>query len=214
MVDIDPTEQIANDASSLTTSTAVETNPDASDADDGALDAASAPNTGAELSYALKWDDSDNPSYDSFGDDCTNYVSQILHAGGMPFVIRGSVPIGIGADDEWYNIGPNMPHGGWSWTRSWSVADDFIHYFLNDGHATRVPVGSWKAGEFVGWVWNDEPGQIDHVSYIASVKGVTPYFLQHTPNYTTEEPLSYVQAQAKAKDGGIKETWVIEFHST
>jgi hypothetical protein len=33
--------------------------------------------------YAWKWKNSRNKAYPSFGSDCTNFASQILHAGGV-----------------------------------------------------------------------------------------------------------------------------------
>ncbi|MFZ3591314.1 amidase domain-containing protein [Bacillus sp. DJP31] len=72
--------------------------------------------------YAEQWWDSYNPNYKKFEVDCTNYVSQCLHAGGAP--MTGS---------------PNRNKGWWmknnSWSYSWSVA-----------HALRWYLGSSKSG--------------------------------------------------------------------
>jgi len=59
-----------------------------------------------------------NPDYPNFGNDCTNYVSQVLYAGGYP--PRGSNDNGCFTDQWWK---PDRPFGIWRWTWSWSVAD-------------------------------------------------------------------------------------------
>ncbi|RCW74863.1 amidase domain-containing protein [Saliterribacillus persicus] len=63
--------------------------------------------------YAESWWDSYNPAFKYFSDnDCTNYISQCLFAGGVPM-----------------NGAPNRNKGWWynanSWSFSWSVAHAF-----------------------------------------------------------------------------------------
>ncbi|WP_407269995.1 amidase domain-containing protein [Radiobacillus sp. PE A8.2] len=59
--------------------------------------------------YAERWWNDYNPAYRDFDVDCTNYVSQCLHAGGAP--MRGA---------------PNRSNGWWyndaNWSYSWAVA--------------------------------------------------------------------------------------------
>ncbi|MBS4218174.1 amidase domain-containing protein [Bacillus sp. FJAT-49711] len=60
--------------------------------------------------YAERWWNSYNPAYKKFDVDCTNYISQCLHAGGAP--MRGY---------------PNRSKGWWhqnrNWSYSWAVAN-------------------------------------------------------------------------------------------
>lgn len=72
------------------------------------------------VKYATKWALSRNPSYkdyEQWGGDCTNFVSQCLHAGGIPFD----------------NIGNNILKQ-WYWyddqnrTPSWTGAQPFYQY--------------------------------------------------------------------------------------
>ncbi|QED47052.1 amidase domain-containing protein [Cytobacillus dafuensis] len=62
------------------------------------------------IQYAERWWNSNNPAYETFEVDCTNYISQCLHAGGGP--MRGY---------------PNRGQGWWmmkkDWSYSWSVAN-------------------------------------------------------------------------------------------
>lgn len=67
------------------------------------------------VQYAEKWWNRFNPAYKSFTDDCTNFVSQCLHAGGAP--MRGYPDRAKG----WW-----MMHNNWSY--SWTVAHSFKTY--------------------------------------------------------------------------------------
>ncbi|MCJ8005849.1 amidase domain-containing protein [Lederbergia wuyishanensis] len=72
--------------------------------------------------YAERWWNDYNPAYKKFEVDCTNYISQCLHAGGAP--MRGY---------------PNRSKGWWhqyrSWSYSWAVANSL------KGHLQTSTVG-------------------------------------------------------------------------
>ncbi|MDF2854427.1 MAG: hypothetical protein K0Q87_278 [Neobacillus sp.] len=74
------------------------------------------------VQYAERWWNTYNPAYQKFENDCTNFISQCLHAGGAP--MRGY---------------PNRGSGWWyrnkNWSYSWSVA-----------HALRLYLGNSKSG--------------------------------------------------------------------
>lgn len=76
----------------------------------------------AAVQYAEKWWNKRNPAYKNFDDNCTNFISQCLHAGSAP--MRGY---------------PNRGSGWWmqnhSWSYSWTVA-----------HSMKNFLGSSKAG--------------------------------------------------------------------
>lgn len=69
--------------------------------------------------YAEQWWNSYNPAYEKFNDDCTNFISQCLHAGGIPMTGY-----------------PNRTKGWWMrnnlWSYSWSVANAFRLYLQNN----------------------------------------------------------------------------------
>ena len=74
------------------------------------------------VQYAERYWRDYNPAYEAFGDDCTNFISQCLHAGGVPM---------------WGQ--PNRTKGWWysgkSWSYSWTVA-----------HALHLLLQSSKSG--------------------------------------------------------------------
>ncbi|BAU29616.1 putative amidase-like protein [Aneurinibacillus soli] len=71
----------------------------------------------AAVRYAELWWNSYNPAYRHFDDDCTNYISQCLHAGGIPMKSTGNRATG------WWYRGGNSPGAVWSY--SWAVANSF-----------------------------------------------------------------------------------------
>ncbi|MGB7999814.1 MAG: amidase domain-containing protein [Anaerobacillus sp.] len=94
------------------------------------------------VKYAERWWDDSNPSYQAFDVDCTNYISQCLHAGKAP--MRGY---------------PDRTKGWWSqgnnWSYSWSVA-----------HALRWHLSSSKNGLRAREVaYADELGPGDIICY-------------------------------------------------
>jgi hypothetical protein len=67
------------------------------------------------VQYAERWWNDYNPAYKKFDVDCTNFISQCLHAGGAPM-------IGF----------PNRSNGWWmrnnNWSYSWTVANSLRLY--------------------------------------------------------------------------------------
>lgn len=81
----------------------------------------------AAAQYADQWWDAFNPAYPTFGDDCTNFVSQALNRGGETMVgLNGS-----NTDDHNWYVTTNTG-GGIVWTHSWTVASDLENFLIND----------------------------------------------------------------------------------
>ncbi|WP_458414562.1 amidase domain-containing protein [Schinkia sp. CFF1] len=66
----------------------------------------------AAVQYAENWWNSYNPKYKRFKDNCTNFISQCIHEGGIPMTAFGNRNKGW-----WYS--------GSSWSYSWTVANSF-----------------------------------------------------------------------------------------
>lgn len=77
------------------------------------------------VQYAERWWNSYNPAYKSFENNCTNYISQCLHAGEAP--MRGY---------------PNKGTGWWlrnnNWSYSWTVAHSLRLYLPNSKSGLRA----------------------------------------------------------------------------
>ncbi len=75
------------------------------------------------VAYAHKWALSRNPQYMSFsgiGGDCTNFVSQCLHAGGAPMNYLKTF--------GWYYVSPSDRAAAWTGV-------EFLYNFLTGGYS-------------------------------------------------------------------------------
>jgi hypothetical protein len=82
--------------------------------------------------YANAWTDNDpntntrNPAWPSFSDDCTNFVSQALFAGGYDMQ-------NLGADKTKYvNWWAQKTNGNWTNTFSWSSSNNLLNFLYVD----------------------------------------------------------------------------------
>ena len=76
------------------------------------------------IDYARAWALGRNPvyhDYEKYGGDCTNYISQCLHAGDIPFDESGR-----DVTMKWYW------YSDYSRTPSWTAAQPFETYLLNN----------------------------------------------------------------------------------
>jgi hypothetical protein len=120
-------------------------------------------NPTAAKTYADTWWHSRNSSYKNFDpNDCTNFVSQALHAGGgYPFQGTG------GSTTNYNNWFIQNILGIWNWSHTWSVAPDllnFLYYDYPGGYARGyfAPYQGSSSGGVVGDVvfydWGDDQG--------------------------------------------------------
>lgn len=77
------------------------------------------------VQYANMWWDGTNPEYQRFNDDCTNYISQCLRAGGAP--MRGMYDRTYG----WWYSGDN-------WSYSWTVSNALYVYLTHSTIGLRA----------------------------------------------------------------------------
>ncbi|MDQ0257020.1 hypothetical protein J2S74_004465 [Evansella vedderi] len=79
----------------------------------------------AVVQYAERWWNEFNPEYRKFENDCTNYVSQCMYAGGLSM-----------------NGHPDRSNGWWyrnnQWSYSWTVAHALRWYLSGTKHGVRV----------------------------------------------------------------------------
>lgn len=146
--------------------------------------------------YAIAYATSPNSSYLDpnkyeyiAGHDCTNFASQILHAGGISQVVYNSVYQGWWHKTSWSN-GPN-PYVIHSHSHSWTLADTFVRYmgiiFTTTNHYYFSK--NIYAGNFIA-LDKDGNGDWDHIGFVTyedNYVGSYGYFdyrvAQHTDNY-------------------------------
>lgn len=151
-------------------------------------------NVQAAVSYAMKYRASFNPAYTRFlGDDCTNFMSQIMRAGGMQLMRE-------------YDPGP----GSW-WAQpplgnstSWSVADDFFHHLIQYRLAKFVD-GPYKPGDLIAWNWHaDRDKHIDHFNFVVNVdKRGMPFVVQHSREYPIPRSEAKFEKAARRQGHGV-----------
>ncbi|WP_414635233.1 amidase domain-containing protein [Bacillus sp. NTK074B] len=108
------------------------------------------------VQYAERWWNSYNPAYKKFENDCTNYISQCLHAGDAP--MRGY---------------PTQGKGWWmrnqSWSYSWTVANSLRWYIPNStiglrGRLVEDPK-ELKLGDVICYDFEGD-GRFDHTTIV------------------------------------------------
>jgi hypothetical protein len=115
-------------------------------------------NEAGAANYANQWAKSHNPAYRTFPDDCTNFVSQAMAAGG-----KGQTP-------SWY-YNSNGQSGSWinannlaSWLYSDSPNAIFeTEWGPNQAYNAQTPSTIWK-GDVLFYEWNPGDLKMDHAS--------------------------------------------------
>jgi hypothetical protein len=125
------------------------------------------------VQYAEKWWNSYNPVYKEFDVDCTNYISQCLHAGSAP--MRGY---------------PNRSKGWWmrndNWSYSWTVANSLRWYIPSSkvglrGREVNSPE-ELNLGDVICYDFQGD-GRYDHTTIVtAKDANGMPLVNAHTTN--------------------------------
>jgi len=108
------------------------------------------------VQYAERWWNDFNPAYKKFEVDCTNYISQCLHAGGAP--MRGY---------------PNRGNGWWmqsnNWSFSWTVANAMRWYLPASKFGLRArevnSADQLKLGDVICYDFQGD-GRFDHTTIV------------------------------------------------
>lgn len=125
------------------------------------------------VKYAERWWNDFNPAYKKFDVDCTNYISQCLHAANAPM-------LGY----------PNRSKGWWmrsnNWSYSWTVANSMRIYLPNAKIGLRAKVvsepGELKLGDVICYDFQGD-GRFDHTTIVtAKDADGMPLVNAHTAN--------------------------------
>ncbi len=134
--------------------------------------------------YAVHWGNPDhhaarNPFYVDYGsNNCTNFISQILRAGGGKFMRAFE----HGDGSWWYRnfssgggvFGPG-PSAGWDDTESWKLADvlprHLWQYELAYIDSVQQPWG-WTKGNILAYDWidSDGKGNVNHLNFVVGTQ--------------------------------------------
>lgn len=135
--------------------------------------------------YVLKFAQTPNPAYadySGYGGDCTNFVSQVLHAGGMPM----TSPLRSPPLSSWYYYSPNWGMGR---SATWTSAQAFSGYWAGAKHRANA-CKIYLAADFNEIEkWQEISGFIelgDVVQYASPLSGAA-YHSQAVCSITTAE---------------------------
>ncbi|MBY0099719.1 amidase domain-containing protein [Mesobacillus maritimus] len=125
------------------------------------------------VQYAERWWNDYNPAFKSFDVDCTNYISQCLHAGGAPM-------LGFS----------NRSKGWWmrnnNWSYSWTVANSLRWYLPNSKTGVRAKEVNSPSqllpGDVICYDFQGD-GRVDHTTIVTAkdAEGM-PLVNAHTTN--------------------------------
>jgi hypothetical protein len=126
------------------------------------------------VQYAETWWNGSNPRYQKFEDNCTNYISQCIHAGGIPMDYSSRRDRGW-----WYR-------GGWeNWSYSWAVAHALQGYLSGGGIMKARSVGSpqdLQPGDIICYDF-DGNGRWEHNTIVTALDASgMPLVNAHTVN--------------------------------
>jgi hypothetical protein len=180
-------------AQSATTAPLAPTSPDMVVGDGGG----SYTNTSAEATYAKNWAYSYNGSYVHFSNDCTNFVSQALRAGGWTFVYP---TYGRNATDssQWFyiNDGAAAP-----WSYSWDSAVSMMRFIQKSNRGFWFT--NWKTsrtGDVFLVDWDSSHGYPTHAMVeTANSLPAQVYMSQHTTARLNKPFTNYTSAYPNAR---------------
>lgn len=125
------------------------------------------------IQYAERWWNSYNPAYRQFAVDCTNYISQCLHAGGAPMTGY-----------------PDRSRGWWirsnNWSYSWTVAHALRWFLSSSKNGLRAQeVGEpvlLQPGDVICYDFQGD-GRFDHTTIVTAKDRLgMPLVNAHTTN--------------------------------
>lgn len=124
------------------------------------------------VQYAERWWNEFNPAYKKFDDDCTNFISQCLHAGGIPMWGTGNKSKG------WWMKGN-------SWSYTWTVAHSLMLMLENRRGVRTKKVSSpreLQAGDIICYDFQGN-GRYDHNTIVTEKdRDGMPLVNAHTTN--------------------------------
>jgi hypothetical protein len=122
------------------------------------------------VQYATHWWASHNPAFRYFEDDCTNFISQCLWAGGMPMEMTGR------RDRGWWYLGPRD-----QWSYSWTVANGLRWYLEGSGRAQkREHARDLEIGDIIVYDWDGDGTWQHNTIIVGSDREGEPLVAAHT----------------------------------
>jgi hypothetical protein len=140
--------------------------------------------------YALKWWNSKNSAYPThYTNDCTNFVSQALHAGGW------SMKSGLwNTNNGWWARTSVKPYSSYPW----GGAENFYQFAVNKSGRTTIHryVYDMRIGDVLQYKSSGSSGKNHTMVATAKASNGMPYLTYHTTN-TRNRPFSEMNTSGR-----------------
>lgn len=147
------------------------------------------------VNYARTWTQNGivtrNPQYNYYDglNDCTNFVSQVLYAGGLSQIRIDTWGWDYDDPPNWYYVNGYLDPPSWTWGGAHNQ-----YWHLNDwsSNVRRVySTGDLRVGDVVMWDTNPNDGvfHIGHNTVVTKIQNGTIYITYHS-NDREDEPIS------------------------
>ena len=131
-------------------------------------------NYNKRVAYADKYWDHHNDAYRTYGNDCTNFISQAMLAGGWG--PKGGAIIQRTSNKYWF-YGPTT----WTTSYTWAGAENWYWFAKKHAKRTKILGSVWQLAKSdvlqADWTRNDN---IDHSMIVTKKYRGTPYLTYHT----------------------------------
>ncbi|GAB3053370.1 hypothetical protein GCM10027053_12250 [Intrasporangium mesophilum] len=144
----------------------------------------------AMVNYAKYWGVPTryNPIYPIYPEDCTNFVSQALYAGGWAMVRSDFWPANRSDPYNWFCDGKDSTSASYSWTG----ANNLKNFMINSGRVRWLSsIWSLGNGDCLGYDWTNDHS-VDHWAMCTGHDSAgKPLMTQHVKHYVNK-PLSEI----------------------
>ncbi|MFF7894176.1 amidase domain-containing protein [Streptomyces sp. NPDC007907] len=129
---------------------------------------------GKMVAYADRYWKHHNSAWRTYGTDCTNFVSQAMHAGGWG--PKGGAIIQRPSNKYWF-YGPTK----WTTSYTWAAAENWYWFAKKHSKRTKILDNVWKMAkaDVLQADWGRDKN-IDHTMIVTKKYRGTPYLTYHT----------------------------------
>ena len=134
--------------------------------------------------YARKWAKKTNSSYPRFGNDCTNFVSQCMEAGG--WAMKGGSCSDRTDNDVWWYGASKCWYPGVRASYTWAGAANFYRFMRASGRGTAANhVKDLEIGDVLQMQF-DGDSSIHHTMIVTDKTADDTFFSYHTTDHLDE----------------------------
>ncbi len=144
------------------------------------------------IRYAELWWNGYNPTFPTIDDDCTNFISQCLHAGRLNMTNTTNR-----ASGWWCQFKNDRSSETWSY--SWAVSQSLFQYLMKGVGASRVSTAKeLKMGDLIFYDW-DGAGKFHHTTIVTDFDEYGDPLVNAHSDSSYHRPYTYFDSRAWSK---------------